>query len=75
MRLLKVDESPIDEDFPGLKDYEEREKLIKHRKDSIDAVLRMREELSRDTLATLQAEEKTDTMPEAGNESVEQYYD
>lgn len=75
LRLPKVDESPIDEDFPGLKDYEEREKLIKHRKDSIDAVLRIREELSRDTLATLQAEEKTDTMSEAGNESVEQYYD
>lgn len=73
LRLPKVDESPIDEDFPGLKEYEEREKLIQHRKDSIAAVMRMREELSRDTIATPQTAEEADTMPQTGSTPTEVY--
>lgn len=73
LRLPKVDESPIDEDFPGLKEYEEREKLIQHRKDSIAAVMRMREELSRDTIATPQTAEEADSMPATGSTPTEVY--
>lgn len=73
LRLPKVDESPIDENFPGLKEYEEREKLIQHRKDSIAAVMRMREELSRDTIATPQTAEEADTMPQTDSTPTEVY--
>ncbi|MDE6097466.1 MAG: L,D-transpeptidase [Muribaculaceae bacterium] len=60
LHLPKVEESPVDEDFPGLKDYLEREKLIQHRKDSIAAVERRREELAREREEVLRQAEATD---------------
>lgn len=47
LHLPRVEESPIDEDYPGLREYEEREKQIQHRKDSIAAVHARRAEEAR----------------------------
>lgn len=73
LHLPKVEESPIDENFPGLKEYEEREKLIQHRKDSIAAVERRREELAREREEQLAREqEKALGQPDAAVEVSEE---
>lgn len=69
LRLPPVEASPIDEDFPGLKDYEEHEKLIQHRKDSIAAIQRMRQQQLSDTLAVDNSEADMTNMPNKTNES------
>lgn len=65
LRLPRVDETPVDEDFPGLKDYEDREKMIQHRKDSIEAVRRLRLERQ---LADEEARRLTDSIAALENE-------
>lgn len=65
LRLPRVDETPVDEDFPGLKDYEEREKMIQHRKDSIEAVRQLRLERQ---LAAEEAKRLADSISAQENE-------